>query len=553
MKLTGERLRLGRDRGGPNPWRVLLYLVLIIAGLQLLRLQEKGEIAPLFLPTPGPTRTAASYAEEAEAHFSAGNLERAIDALETGANLDAGNADLWAELARIQVYSSDLLTTLERRRARLAEARTAIENAVSANPDHVLAHAIRALVYDWSAAAELKDSIGIGDLVRVQAVVLESGEISARVIELADAVNPDAEGQALDDEATVIFTDAVQDVGTESWVIGGRTVEVTPRTLLRDENRRDEFLAEAETAATRALQLEPGNPLALAFHAEVLVDQQRFAQALDLAQQAAGDLSRLELKYRMDVHRVYGTVLENLGQYLQAIVEYQEAARINPNLTFLYLRIGVNYRQLREIDLALENFDKAAKINQQLGFEDPTPYLAIGRTYVQDGEFFIAAINIESALRIDPSNPEIYALLGSVYFQARNYESAIPVLGCALDGCSAEASAQLLCDLEIYFCDENGVILEDMPGQEIQGVIGLPLGPGTLEYYYTYGSVLAAFDGHEDFPDACRDAERIFQLLDANYRSDPIVVAIVAEGRAICAAPGPAAAPTPLVTPGTDG
>ena len=58
---------------------------------------------------------------------------------------------------------------------------------------------------------------------------------------------------------------------------------------------------------------------------------------------------------------------ESLGNYSQAINEYKEAMHINPNLTFIYLRIGANYRKLQQYDAALEYFAKAAKINEQLG------------------------------------------------------------------------------------------------------------------------------------------------------------------------------------------
>ncbi len=85
-----------------------------------------------------------------------------------------------------------------------------------------------------------------------------------------------------------------------------------------------------------------------------------------------------------------------------------------------------------------------------------------------------------------------------------------------------------------------------------QEVIPIGLEQGSVEYYYTYGSVLSAYAGTEEFPNACIDAERIFRQLDAKYRDDPIVSAIVAEGRAICAgesgSPLPETTTTPLST-----
>ncbi|MEW6567356.1 MAG: tetratricopeptide repeat protein [Chloroflexota bacterium] len=310
---------------------------------------------------------------------------------------------------------------------------------------------------------------------------------------------------------------------------------------IRGPKQREEFLTVAQTSATRALQLEPGNPLALAFAAEVLNDQQSFAQAIDLASQAVSGADPQD-PYSMDIHRVYGTVLESNGQYRLAIEEYSAAAAIAPNFTFLYLLIGANYRQLRDIDTALEYFDRAARINEQLSIEDPTPYLAIGRTYLQQGEFFIAARNIERALAIDDENPDIYGRLGIVFFRARNYESAVVVLECAVDGCSQEVSRRVLCEF-VYGCDPESADAQ----QYGVDVTGLELGDDTLEYYYTYGSVLTYFRNTADRPTACQDAERIFSLLLAAYGDDPVVTGIASESRALCAA-GPATA-VPTATP----
>jgi tetratricopeptide (TPR) repeat protein len=624
MRLTGERLKL--DRGGrhSNPWRMLLYLALIVGGVLLLRLEQTGQVEPLFLPTPGPTRSAQSFADEAEVHFSAGDLERAITAYQTATSLEPHNAELWAKLTRVQTYSSSLLTTLDARQARLTEARESIDHAIAVEPENAIAHAMRTLVYDWSATAEIKESLGIGDKVKVQAIMEEDGRLIANIIELVESSEVGDDFGVIEEETTYIFSGELEAKTQTEWIVSGQAVEIDlQKTLIRDPNRREEFIIEATTSAVRALELDPDGILAIAFYAELLVDQQKFALALDNAKAAADAVAQIDTpyEYAMDVYRVYGTVLEHLGMYLRAIEEYQKAMSMSPNLTFLHLSIGVNYRQLRDIYTALDYFDKAAKINQQLGIKDPTPYLAIGKTYQQQGEFFIAAINIERALAIDSGNPEIFARLGRVYFQARNWETAIPVFKCALDGCTAFESGQHLCDLQVFLCieDETDVgqpnfigEVEGMAGdswtvagkkvtitpqteieeavevgdivkvevvvnddysitaQEIilsnegdlsvadttalqvgRDVIGMELNPNTLEYYYTYGSVLAAFAGHPDYPGICTDAERIFFKLDAEYGSDPVVSAIVDEGRMICTdyASSPELIPTPTSVP----
>lgn len=476
MRLTGERLPLGRTAQPTSPWRILGYLTAITLGFLVFRGFQEGQVRPLLLPTPTPTRTSASYAEEGRTNFSAGRLKESIEAYQQAVAVAPQEARLGAELARVQTYSSALLTTAGERQARLSQARESIEAALAVAPDDPFVQAVRTLVYDWSAAVEPS--------------------------------------------------------GAE----------------------RDRLLKEAEAAAIRALQVDPGSVLAQAYYAELLLDQGKFAQAYDLADQAAAEADPLD-PLSMDVHRVFGTVLEGNGAYRQAIEEYRAAVEIAPNFTYLYLLIGANFRQLAAnapslndrrvlMDQALESFDRAARINQQLGIQDPTPYLSIGRTYLQDGEFFIAAINVERALAIDPSNPEIYGRLGIIFFKARNYESAVEVLRCAVEGCSAAESGELLCGLKVLRCDQ------DMAPEEAGQVVpGLPLGDGTVEFYYTYASVLTSFRGSSEVPNACGRAESLFQQLLSSYGDDEIVKGIVAENRALCAGTAPTPSPIPQPTP----
>ena len=231
----------------------------------------------------------------------------------------------------------------------------------------------------------------------------------------------------------------------------------------------------------------------------------------------------------MDVHRVYAYVLESFGQYNQAIQEYEKALAISPNLTFLHLRAGANYRRLafgsnndatRTLlyESSLEYFAKAARLNQQLGIEDPVPYLSIAKTYSQEGEYFIAARNIQKALEIDPANADIYGQLGIVFFKSRNYEGSIPAFKCAIRGCTAEES-----------CDgRGGCGPNDVPAE----VTGLDLSGSTVVYYYTYGSVLAALSRPKE--NYCTEAMTIMGEVKAEFSGDRDIMGIVQAGEAIC-------------------
>lgn len=435
-EITGDGPHFRPVKRTASPYRLLFWVCLILAGIWFLLRIDRGQVKPLFLPTPTPTRTANSFVMEAEAQFEAGNLEGAIAAYQQAVEVEPGDALAWAELARIQTYSSSLLSTDEERFNRLEEALHSIDQAVAINPDDPDGHAIRSFVLDWYISNPL----------------VPPEDVQAR-------------------------------------------------------------LNDAEASAVRALQLDSQNALALAFFAEILVDQQKWSQAEETIEQAVA----IEPN-SMDVLRVYGYVWESLAQYRNAIESYQAAAEINPNLTFLYIFIGRNYQSLEVYNRALEEFEKAAQINEQLGIQDPVPYIEIAKTYTRDGEFFAASLNAEKALTFNPASANTYGQLGSIYMKARNFEGALIAFKCAVHGCSA---------------NENLTASELLGEDNSVDVIGLPLTSGTVAFYYLqYASVLAALSRPNQ--NYCEEARQVLNEVQAKYPEDELFNSIIAENRAIC-------------------
>lgn len=436
-------------------YRLFFLVALILGGIWLIRGWGVGEIERPFTATATPTRSIDSYALEGDTLFVAGKLDAAIAAYREAVRVDPSDAQTWAKLARIQTYSSALLTTDPARLTRLTDALGSIDEAVKLAPDDSTVHAMRAFVLDWNANPSL-----VGD------------------------------------------------------------------------KQAQTYLADAEKEAIRALQLDNQNTIALAFYAEILVDQQKWTQAEQNILQA---LEREDADQLMDVHRVYAYVLESLGAYNQAIQEYDKAILISPNLTFLYLRAGANYRRLAFGSLneesalglyekSLEYFQKAAQINEQLEVYDPVPYLSIAKTYSQTGDYFAAALNVQKALDYDPGNADTYGQLGIVFFKSRNYEGSIPALKCAVRGCEGEDSCK---GRGLDGCDENNlpVVVE-----------GLALSPNTVVYYYTYGSVLAALSRPKD--NKCGEALAVLNEVALAFPDDRDIAGIVDSGRVICASVG---------------
>lgn len=278
-------------------------------------------------------------------------------------------------------------------------------------------------------------------------------------------------------------------------------------------DQSDQLLTQAEQEAVTALQLDGKNTLALAYYAEILTDQMKWTQAEQYISQAVEQDDSL-----MDVHRISGYLQESIGNYSAAITEYKKAVEINPNLTFLYMSIGVNYRELAQYDYALEYFAKAANINEQIGVNDPTPYQSIAKTYVQQGYPLSASLNARKAVQMEPGDAYSYAFLGDVYHKARNYESEILAFQCGLEGCTAEESC------EVRQCDS-----ETDPMIAIEG---LPLTVDTKDYYAEYGAVLAAL--HRESNGYCEKAMQILEKVKAAFPDDTVLMGVVNESESIC-------------------
>lgn len=453
-----------------SPLVIFLLVGMILGGLSVTQGFRRGEIEPLFQPSPTPTRIAQSFALEAETHFAAGDLDAAIASYQQAIKTDPNNGRLYAELGRILTYSTEAQTTTAAKQERFNQALAATEQAVKLSPDDSTAFAVRAFSLDWYAS----------------------------------------------------FT---------TYIL-----------LNPEEGTR--LLTEAEQAVSKAIILDETNVLAQVYRAEIMNDQQRWDQAAAAIAEALRRAPDL-----WDAHRVNGLYLESQGYYLDSIKEFERAVELAPNMTFLYIKLGMAYRNLALkasepqnkllYNTAIDWFADAVALNEQLGVKDPMPYLGIGRTYAQLGEFYIASLNMNRALQFNPYNADVYAQLGMVYRQARNYEDAISALKCAVQGCSAAETCAL------RKCDEDVDPPITMQGMELNGL--------TVAYYYSYASLLAGMylPNDERRSNYCIEAaELIREIRSSPYGSDQTISEILNESEAICRSmtTSASATPTPTVT-----
>src|SRR3990172_3636151 len=104
MYLSGSKWNVRRKRPGLKIGRILLLVALIFCAVYIERFLVPM-VPPLFVPTPTPTRSPATFALEAESFFQAGKLGQAEDSYRRAVDFNPQEAGLYVALARGLVFA----------------------------------------------------------------------------------------------------------------------------------------------------------------------------------------------------------------------------------------------------------------------------------------------------------------------------------------------------------------------------------------------------------------------------------------------------------------
>jgi tetratricopeptide (TPR) repeat protein len=166
----------------------------------------------------------------------------------------------------------------------------------------------------------------------------------------------------------------------------------------------------------------------------------------ELDDRAAGQLIRLgggSPEYRLFVGKYY----LNLGQYDQALAEFQAAAEANPKLPFVHFNLGLAYEKKQDYERARDEFLKDAAIEPDLGLNydqlgdvywlmqddsnaeksyrealrrDPrlvSSRLGLAKIYQRQQKYAPALAEVEAAEKLDSSRPDVHYLRGRLLLQ----------------------------------------------------------------------------------------------------------------------------------------
>jgi len=254
--------------------------------------------------------------------------------------------------------------------------------------------------------------------------------------------------------------------------------------------------AEALSSIQKAVDLDDRNALAHAYYAEILIDSGSYENYDNAAEQSktayALDPNLLETR------RARAYVLATLGNEGNnrelAVQEYRAAIEINPNIPILHIELGQILRLLLVYEDAIKEFTLANTLNPP----DPEPDRLISRTYATIGDYAKALQYAETAMKNRPTDANLHANYGVMFYHNFQYQQAVEQLSLAVDGGQTE----------------DGFPIKGLP---------LTNDPRLAEYYYTYGLALArTYD--------CGKALQIAQEIQTKVQLDEIAMLAVDEG-----------------------
>jgi tetratricopeptide (TPR) repeat protein len=333
MYLSGSKWNTRRKRPPLNLWRILLLLGLIGGAVYVERFLVPS-VPPLFVPTPTPTRSPATFALEAETLFQAGRLDQAAESYRLAIGASPQDPDLYVALARTLVFAG-----------KPVEAETEARNALLIEPDLPSAHAVLGWALDFRGADHLIEAEA-----EVQAALASDPDSALAHAYLAEIL--------IDQYVTLDegdYRDAV--AAADRAVTLDPNIVETHRArgyVLENTSNYEEALSEYE----RALAINPNLWLIHLAIGDMYLNQT--VPDLDKAVQAYLNASAFDPTSPEPLRRI-AKAYSNFGEYGKASQYASDATTLAPADAGLHGDLGVSYFKNSDFDQAIAELSLAVR------------------------------------------------------------------------------------------------------------------------------------------------------------------------------------------------
>lgn len=131
-----------------------------------------------------------------------------------------------------------------------------------------------------------------------------------------------------------------------------------------------------------------------------------------------------------------GKELYRNDQDAEAVLAFQEAVRLDPNLAEAHFRLGLGYDSLGKRDEAEAEYKKAVEAYKKY-FEgnenDAEAHYALGQTYANLGQYSEAIRQYKEATKLKEDDPDMFYDLGVAYTKLAQYDAAAAAFSKSLE------------------------------------------------------------------------------------------------------------------------
>ena len=174
-------------------------------------------------------------------------------------------------------------------------------------------------------------------------------------------------------------------------------------------------LDKALVAINKAIELQPQNPNLYNQKGVVLKDLKQYAQS------EAAITRAIKLSPRAAFYNNRGLLYSNQKKWELALLDYNKAIQINPNLVQAYNNRGLLYSNQKKWELALVDYNKAIQINPEYA----TAYNNRGIVYSDQKKWELALADYNKAIQINPNDDGAYNNRGELYRRQKKWELAL--------------------------------------------------------------------------------------------------------------------------------
>ncbi len=157
-----------------------------------------------------------------------------------------------------------------------------------------------------------------------------------------------------------------------------------------------------------AILMHPDNYYTQDEEVEQLVADENFYDALERIEDLLQDQP-----YRADLLMKHGDILRMMGATTEAISQYEQAVRICPELLEVTIKLGTQYLQMQQDELAAEQFNRAFELNDNI--VDAYIGLAISQKFAGGIPDSLATLSLAAA--IAPNSSLLFAEMALIHFR----------------------------------------------------------------------------------------------------------------------------------------